>query len=95
MVCVGAHKLHVLDIENLLLGVPEVSTWFRIKAVGEELHVLLPKPRAAHFPDLKTIVKETVERELGVACAVAFVPDPGYGGGKFLRVVRESEKSQS
>jgi phenylacetate-CoA ligase len=89
MVCVGARKLHVLDIENLLLDLPEVSTWFRIKAVGEELHVLLPKPAGAPSSDVRAVVRDHVARALGVPCVASFVPDPGYGGGKFLRVVRE------
>ena len=91
MVVVGDKKLHVLDIEDLLLRLPDVSSWFRIKAAGDELRVLLPEPGEGDRADARgteNAVREKVTNTFGVACTVERVPSPGYGGGKFLRVAR-------
>jgi phenylacetate-CoA ligase len=88
VLCVGGRKFHVIDIEDGLLSLPEVSPWFQLKPGANVLRVLLP----ATNTDAKHVEKQVcdwVGQHMNVDCIVDYVKVPAYGGGKLLRLCRD------
>ncbi|MBI4611516.1 MAG: phenylacetate--CoA ligase family protein [Candidatus Rokubacteria bacterium] len=78
-----------LDIEEVLLALPGVSPWYRLKPEAGSVRVLLPGPPIEDRGSLSESIRAELHRRFGLACSVEFVPDLGYSGGKLLRVIGE------
>ncbi|WP_208512394.1 phenylacetate--CoA ligase family protein [Variovorax paradoxus] len=87
----GGKTLHVLDIEQGLLTLPEVSAWFQLRVDGDLLKVLLPAEDGVDAEVAARRARQWVSDSLGVECDVEHAPPRTYAGGKFMRVVRTSQ----
>ena len=89
LVQVQSRNFHMLEIEEGLLSIPGVSSWFQIAQEPERMRILLPRSgQLTQDKGTEHAAKTWVETRLGVQAAVQFVPVPPYGGGKFVRLVR-------
>ena len=91
VVRVGGKALHVLDIEQGLLDLPEVSAWFQLRGDGDVLHVLLPAEEGINAAATAEKTRQWVGSRLGINCRVEHGPPRTYAGGKFMRVVRATQ----
>lgn len=88
----GETPRFVLELEEVLLGLPGVSPWYRLKPEARPLRVLLPELRQGDPGSLRELILDEIGRCLRVNCSVEFVKDLGYSGGKAVRVIRDGEQ---
>lgn len=88
VITVSGRSFHCTDVEQILLQIPEVSTWFSLKIEPDLMRVLLPRPAAQDETALMRAVLNALNENLQIEAVVEFIEQPEYSGGKFLRVVR-------
>lgn len=95
IITVSGRSFHCMDVEQILLQIPEVSSWFRLKIEPDLMRVLLPSPAAGDEAALKRTVLNAISKNLQIETVVEFVEQPHYSGGKFLRVIRSPAETPS
>lgn len=94
LIAVGTHRRFVLELDEVLLSLPGVSPWYRLKPEARGLRVLLPESSNADLHSLTGSIPREMDRCFGMECSVEFVKDLGYSGGKLLRVIRPGRESR-
>ncbi|BEP96359.1 phenylacetate--CoA ligase family protein [Acidovorax sp. A79] len=91
VVRVAGKVLHVQDIEQGLLDIPEVSSWFQLRPEGDVLCIVLPAQKGVDAAAVARRVQHWAVTYLGLDCKVEHGPARSYSGGKFMRVVRATQ----
>lgn len=85
---IAGKQLHVLEIEQGLLAIQGVSSWFQIDACDDVLRIHLPANEDADRAEVEARVKGWVRHALDISCSVVPAAPSQYAGGKFMRVIR-------
>ena len=86
---VGESPRFVLELEEVLLSLPGISPWYRLKPEARSLRLLLPEPHQEDPSSLAELIRSEIGRRLNLNCSVEFVKDLGYSGGKLVRMIQE------
>ena len=86
--------LHTIDIEQGLLSMPDISSWFQFKQYAGKLIVMLPETQGVPFERAGVTAALWINDRLGVSCAVEPVPAVSYSGGKFIRAVVPTKETR-
>lgn len=89
---VGDVSRFVLELEEVLLSLPGVSPWYRLKPEARSLRVLLPESHQEDPGSFAELIRSEIGRCFSLPCSVEFVKDLGYSGGKALRVIRDGAR---
>lgn len=92
LIAAGEPPRFAYELEEVLLGLPEVSPWYRLKVDAGSLRVLLPERPVEDRDALSESIRMELDRRFGLACSVEFVRDLGYSGGKLVRVMPDRSR---
>lgn len=85
---IAGRVINVLEIEEGLLAIPAVDTFFQLRADGTRLTVVLPHdPSKGAVGPIADSIVSWLQQNLQIECRVETVLRGSYAGGKFLRVL--------